>query len=228
MPRVYSRLELCMYYANVFGAMLPNGTYFDSDSGIALAFGRNSISDSDLPSIRELFDLVYDRSDIATIKHLDAQKFDPGKPNEYIARKVLHCIQTWHKPVAAQWELCVAIFQMYGEQSLVSAINDGNLICLWPRPYMDRYSSLDVLNDAHAVFSKPSRQYTYPLLLAHDLHMPRVYMLAEKKWINPIVVYDSITRSFDPKSVQKMTTNPARWYSYEFRARVHHLIHGLV
>jgi len=226
---MYSGAKLWMYYANIFGTMPPNGSaHLDSDSAIALAFGRNSIPDHDLPSVKKILDRQFPKSHLEMIKYLDAQGFDPGEPNYHIAQTILFYIETGHKPVAAQWELCIALFQMYGNHRLASVMNENRLVCLWPRTGMDRHSSLDVLNDAHAIFSKPSRQCSHPLLIAHDLHMPRVYMLAKRKWINPIVGFKNITRSFDPKSVQKMTTSPARWYWYEFRARAHHLIHGLV
>ena len=203
----------------------------DSDGAVALTFGRNSISDQDISLVRKLFEGVCDRSHLATIKRLSDQGFDPGTPNHQIAEMIeayLSMYRIVDAPVFAQWELCVALFQMYGEQWITRTFSEQRLFCLWPRPGMDNYHSLHVLDDAYEADQKRQRPMNHPLLLAHDLHMPRVYMLARKRWDTPIVGCKTITRTFDPKSVQKITTNPMQWYWYEARARVHHKLHGLV
>ena len=226
----YPEWRLWMYYANVFGAMSPNGMLLDSDGAVALAFGRNSIPDCDLSSVRSL-DQVRGESYLATIKRLSDQGFDPGTPNQKIAETIkgyLSMYRIVNASVFAQWELCVALFQMYGEQWITRTFSEQRLSCLWPRPNMENYRSLHVLDDAYKADRKRQRPMNYPLLLAHDFHMPRVYMLARKIWDCPIVVRKTITQSFDPKSVQKMTTTPLQWYSYEAHARVHHLLHHWV
>ncbi|MEK7082762.1 MAG: hypothetical protein AAB972_01205, partial [Patescibacteria group bacterium] len=209
MPTVYSSMKLWTYYANILKGMPPNGTIFDSDHAIALAFGRNSIPDYNLPSICRTFHDTYHASDLPMIQHLNDQEFDPGKPNRHIAQFIGYYIEKCHKPVFAQWELAVALSQMCKKEWVASAIEEKKLVCLWPHADIKGYNSFHVLNDADAYqYHEGQKQYNRPLLLAHDLHMPRVYMLARHIWTNPIVGFESITRSFDPKSVQKMTTSP--------------------
>ena len=224
----YLQWKLWMYYANIFGTMPPNGTPRESGYAVALAFGRNSIPDQNLQSM--VCKKVYRphvTAHLATIAYLNHEGFDPGKPNRHIANCIKNYVEDYRRPVAAQWELCIALFQIYGEQWVRSAINNSRLFCLWPRPNMNAYRSLHVLEDAYNVLStvQPQRR---PLLIAHDLHMPRVYMLARKLWTNPIIGFKTITRSFDAQSVQKQITSPLCWYGYEFRARAHHLLHHWV
>ena len=221
---IYPDWKLWMYYANVFGTMPTNGTPRDSDWAVALAFGRNSILDRSLDQMvcKKVYHR-YQKADLAAMARLDHEGFDPGDPNCHIANFIEHYIENYRRPVAAQWELVVALYQIYGEQWVTSAIKESLLFCLWPHPGMKAYRSLDVLADAHRVW--PLHR---PLLIAHDLHMPRVYMLARKMWDNPIVGCKTITRAFDQKSVQRQTTTPAQWYWYECCARLHHKVYGLV
>ena len=214
-----------MHYANVFGTMPTNGGWIDSDGAVALAFGRNVIPDNQLHRVREILDKSCSGSHLAMLQYLaNNQKFDHGRPNRQIASVVRDYILIRCQPVAVQWELAVTLLQSFGERWISNLLGEKKLFCLWPKSGQNSYCPKEVLEDARSVLPKMQQ----PTLLAHDLHLPRVYMLARKIWDRPIVGYKTITRSFDFQSVQKMTTTPTQWYWYESRARVHHLLHHWV
>lgn len=216
--------------------MPPNGTCSDSDAAVALAFGRNSVPDSELSNIEIFFKETclcresIQEAHLDVIMYLDDLGFDSGEPNYEIAHYIESYIEIYRKPVVAQWELAIALFQIYGKERVKSMIDQFRLIPLWPDLSQNKYGSVHVLRNAYKVFRTLtlSKPYVKPLLIAHDLHMCRVYMLARNIWACPIVAFKHITRVFDFKSVQKQTQDPLRWYAYEFCVRAHHLIHDLV
>lgn len=194
-----------------------------------MAFGRNSIPDKDLASVRRMREK--EGSDFAAIKKLAACGFKGGTPNEKLAQTVLHCIAMNNLPAIVQWEIAVVLLQThlqkYGEQWLEQAMTVKKFFILWPRPEQTSYRTREVLDDALTVMRHNGWQI--PLLLGHDLHLPRIYMLARKMGLQPIVAFDSIIRSFDSGSVQPPTSSLWRWLmTYEPWARMHHLLHGWV
>ena len=223
----YPEWKSWMYYANIFGAMPRNGECADSDGAVALTFGRNDIPDNQLHRVREILDKNYSGSHLAMLQYLannNDQVFNPGQPNREIADVIDLYILAYRRPVAAQWELAVALVQIYGERWVANILGEQKLFCLWPRPGQKSYRSKEVLEDARNILPKMK----YPILFAHDLHLPRVYMLARKIWDRPIVGFPAITRRFDRKSVQLGTTAALPWYCREALGRAHHILNGWV
>ena len=204
--------------------MSPNGNAQDADCGIALAFGRNSIPDKNLALVRDIRE--NERSDFATIKKLATGTFKAGAPNKAIGDKARLCILLHDLPMIVQWEVAVVLFQKYPDW-VEHWIVTKKLFCLWPQPEQNSYRAHEVLEDALRIIIQ--HRWHSSLLLAHDLHMPRVYMLARKFGLNPIVGFTRITDSFDPNSVKPMTSHDWRWIlTYEPWVRIHHLLHGWV
>lgn len=232
----YPISTLWMHYVDVFnllGQMPINGTTFDADCAIALSFGRNSVQDYKLSDIRNAFE-TFEKNSVTTIDYVNRSHFDPGLPNNEIARTGL-----WRTierqipiPLLAQWEICVSIYQeriySYGEQAAIRWTQNQHVVqklfCLWPPPNRLAYRTIEVLEDAFRI----TQEYGWkrPILLAHDYHMPRVAMLARHFWPEFIIGFPTITCAFDPNSIQPMTTSASAWFSYEIKGRVHHLVYG--
>lgn len=229
----YPTSTLWMHYFDVFNlldGMRVNGNISDADCAIALSFGRNSVPDYSLSDIRNSFAMLKEDS-VATIDHINRSGFNPGLPNIEIARKGLWDIVDKGIPLLAQWELCVSIYQQrihfYGKQAIDSWMRHVALqkfFCLWPWPNRLAYRTIEVLEDAFKITQK--KGWKRPILLAHDYHLPHVAMLARHFWPEFIIGFPTITRAFDKKSVQPMTTCSRRWYEYEFKARAHHFLYG--
>jgi len=224
----YSKSALWIHYADVFnllGGMPVNGSPRDADCAIALSFARNSIPDNRLSHTRSLSD-CFKGDNLGTIKHINnaySEEFDPGQPNNDIALKSMFCVDKYGTPLLAQWEICMARYQQSGAQWMTDALANQKLFCLWP-PNRPAYRSIEVLEDAYRITQE--KGWKRPLLLAHDYHMPRVAMLAQHFWPEFIIGFPTITRTFDPKAVQMMTTSARRWYEYEIKSRGHHLLYG--
>lgn len=226
--KTYPTGYLWRHYWNVFGTLTHNGTPSDADCAIALAFGRNTLSDRELPIVRRDHDNILDKAhaDDIHIRQLDHKGFNPGSPNGHIAEAVYMSIHEYNLAVAAQWEVVVAVFLECGPSWVAWALDTQKLICLWPHPEQTTYPSHEVLDDALSYL--PSQSFIHPLLIAHDLHMPRVYMLAAKRWQCPVVGYQTITRAFDQGAVQAQASKSSRRYRYEALCRIHHFYHRWV
>ncbi|MDZ4299586.1 MAG: hypothetical protein U1A26_01585 [Candidatus Sungbacteria bacterium] len=212
------------HYINIFGGMPSNGRPGDTHCGIGLAFGRNSIPDKDIALVRRMREK--EGSDFSAIKKLAACGFKGGVPNNEIGGVVTLFILGFNLPMIVQWEIGVVLFQKY-RGATEHLIASKKLFILWPRPGQASYRTREVLQDAMAIMRENG--WNSPLLVAHDLHMPRVFMLARKLGVQPIVGFKSITRDFDPKSVQPPTSSLWRWLlTYEPWGRIHHLLHGWV
>lgn len=226
--KTYSTRRLWMHYADVFGLLggMPiNGSPLDGDCAIALAFARNSIPDNRLPDVRNFYDVF--KQNIETMDHISHpyfSGFDPGEPNNDIAKRAYACIMTYGIPTIMQWEISMSLYQQQGEAWVKNRFAHQELFCLWPPVNRPAYRTIEVLEDAFEITQK--KGWKRPLLLAHDCHMPHVAMLAQYFWPEFIIGFPTITRTFDPKAIQPMTTSPRRWYEYELKARCHHLVYG--
>lgn len=224
----YSKSALWIRYADVFnllGGMPVNGSPSDADCAIALSFGRNNVPDNRLPDVRDLFDDLQGNNleTIERIGHAYFGDFDPGLPNVHIAQHSALCMIKFNIPLLAQWEIPMAMYQRSGIQWMTNALANQKLFCLWP-PNRPAYRSIEVLEDAYRITQE--KGWKRPILLAHDYHMPRVAMLARHFWPEFIIGFPTITRTFDPKAIQLMTTSPRRWYEYEIKSRSYHFLYG--
>lgn len=224
--RTYPTSALWMHYFDVFnllGQMPINGSPYNADCAIALAFGRNSVPDDRLPNIRSFYDVF--KQDIETMDHISHpyfSGFDPGQPNYEIAQIAEVCIVSYDIPLITQWEIAMSLHQQRGLAWVQNRFAHQELFCLWPPVYRPAYRTLDVLEDAFRITQE--KKWKRPVLLAHDYHMPRVAMLARHFWPEFIIGFPAITRAFDVKSVQPMCASAQRWYKYELKGRMHHLL----
>lgn len=227
--RAYPMGYLWRRYWNVFATLTPNGTPTDADCAIALAFCRNSVPDRKLPLIRNVLhndEASETDRDIKTMQSLSDMRFAPGIPNYDIAKVVYSCIQEHCLIMAAQWEIVYALFKLFGSSWTNQTLISHRLFCLWPHSGNTHYRTYEVLD--HSLHFLPPNNFTHPLLVAHDLHLPRVYMLAAKRWQSPVVGFQTITRAFDKKSVHKQGTSYSTWCLYEALCRIHHFFHRWV
>lgn len=220
----FSRVQEWYYYANIFSGIPQNGAPEDAQCGIALAFGRNSVPDKDLASVRAMREK--EGSDFAAIKKLAACGFDAGTPNKEIGHAVRMSILVQDLPMIVPWEIGVVLFKRYGDW-VEHWIASKKLFILWPQPSQKSCPTKEVLEEAISIMRENG--WHDPLLIGHDLHVPHVYMLARKLGLDPIVGFKSVTQAFDPNSVQPATSSRWRWLlTYEPWVRVHHTLHAWV
>lgn len=226
---VYPTSTLWMHYLdvfNLFGQMPINGSPYDADCAIVLSFGRNSIPDDRLLNVRNFYD-AFKQDDAETMDHIDHpyfSGFDPGWPNHEIAQRAEVCIVAYGIPLIAQWEISMSLYKENGAAWVKNRYAHQELFCLWPPVGRSAYRTIEVLEDAFKITQQ--KGWKRPLLLAHDYHMPRVAMLAQHFWPEFIIGFPAITRAFDPKSVQPMTTSAFKFSIYELKARAHHFVNG--
>lgn len=229
---VYPTSTIWLHYADVLylsGPMPINGNPYDADCAIALSFWRNSIPNHRLADVRNFYE-AFKHNDEETMDHISHpyfSGFDPGEPNYEIAIKCRQIVEWYYGsciPLIVQWEIAMSLCQQQGEAWVKNRYAHRELFCLWPPVGRSAYRTIDVLEDVFTI----TQEYGWkrPLLLAHDYHMPRVAMLARHFWPEFIIGFSTITRKFDPKSVQPSCASARQWYRYEAKARVHHLLHG--
>lgn len=197
------------YFSNTPG-LYPTGNLFEADVIVAAAFGRNTIPDKSLAAVN--FIRKNHDSDFHAIKRLATDGFDPGKSNVDIADICFYLSEKLKLPVIVQWEIAAAFDLKWFE------LNQDNIHCVWPYP-KTYFSTVDFVKEALLTMKEFS--WRNPILIAHDYHISRVFMLFRKQQVSPIVTTFRIN-SFDKYSVQLWTRNFFLWQLREIIVRIHH------
>lgn len=188
-----------------------------ADVILGLAFGRNTIPDSEQHEIIKLHEQS-NGFDYLTIAKLKENNFDPGLPNLELATICQKLSDQFNLPLVIQWELATALDDSWLQKNM------EKVICIWP-PSPKYFGTPDVLRSMLTTLMK--KYWFHPLLVAHEHHLPRAYLTLANFNLQPIVVSPHAS-SFDPLSVQPWTRNKTKWKTRELRVRMHHLVLNLV
>ena len=196
-------------------AILPSGK---NDSVLVQAFGRDSIRDKELISIREHREEL--QSDDAMMEYLDTIDFQPGPSNEALADEIdrqLHLQDTPEQIV--QWEVAYALRSSHPE---VYSIYRNYIHILWP--HSGFYPTHEVKRDS--VKTMDQLGLHNPKELAHGDMMVRALGILNKLGVVADPVVADIP--FDALSTQSHVRSERAWVPRETLARVEHVVRGRV
>ncbi len=204
-----------------------------SECVIALAYGREAISDKNLNAY--IYDLLkpaprqYQLNAVEAFEELQQRRFDPGVANKNLAKMVVDRSYTiqghWHsrKWLIVQWEIAYAIW-LRGEdwQRL-----EGQTVVLWPTLNHDGYRARNVLEDAKQKMK--ILNCSSALIIAAPPMRLRTRLLARKLKIeSQIFRFGEGLEVFSPTSVQWQTRGEVRAYTWELLSAAHHLLNGWI
>jgi len=219
----FDRLKNVGSYMNVWPGTFPpathqNRTIGTNDSVLVQAFGRNTITDKELPTIRDSAERHADAR--VVFEQLDRQAFDPGDSNRVLADAVDVKLQldTVIEPLI-QWEVAFALWQ----KDPVKYDQFNNYIhVLWP--HSDFYPTYEVKRDSVEIMDRLGMHN--PLELAHQDMMVRALGILARLGVEADAY--AVDVPFDPHSVQAQTRGAGPWVVRETLTRAEHLVRGRV
>ena len=224
-------MNIWLRYFVFWLGMEPIGDPKEADIVIVQAFGRNSFIDDKLFEVRRIFDEA--GSDLIAIKKLQKMKFadkktffDPGISNRILVHQCGTLVERYNIPAIVQWEIAAA-FDPHWYWAYVNKI-----FCIWPSNKPGEYFSTHDLNK-QAIEIMKQKGFRRPIVLAHNMHMTRAFLVTEKLLKENFDESSAIVAFkgpdfFDPDSVQWFTTNKYFWLFREGLTRIHYLLKGWV
>lgn len=213
------RLKMIMSYANVLPGTFPPSSYAIkplgvNDTVLVQAFGRDSITDEELPLVRD--ERLKLSSDDEMMRHLEITHFNPGPSNESLADEVDRQLQS-NNPTEQiiQWEVAYAL---YANHPSVYGRYRQYLHILWPR--RDFYPTYEVT--AHSIDVMDEYGLYNPKELAHGDMMVRAIGIINK--LGSIADPVDVEVPFDPESTQPHVRNKWPWAVREVLARSEHVL----
>ncbi len=211
-------------YANFLPGSFPPGSWpapriAHHDVMLTQAFGRNSITEAELPIVHEAREAG--RSDEEMFDWLAQQDFDPGISNRDLAGVIANDLrdETTHREHVLQWEVAYALY--ISEPALYARFRKYLHVLFPPNgkypTYRVKADSIKQM-DAHGLM--------HALELAHqDMAVRSVGILRQQGvWTDLAPAHIR----FDPDSTQPWTRNPLFWTGREFLARGEHVLNGRV
>lgn len=219
MPEI-SNIALWFNYMTCWRGLPEIGDPQKAHVVIVQAFGRNSYPDSEVHSIRELWEGC-GRNDLTAVKKLRSLNFDPGKSNISLALECMEIMDKYGIPGIVQWEIAVAFPEEWYYR------NADRIVCLWPPKGKGNYfSTWDVKILTYKIMNQ--RQWAIPIEVAHKRQITRAYLIVRKIMGKKVVVLPQKTTVFDPQSVQLWVRAWYLWLPREILTRLHHLYKGWV
>lgn len=202
----------------------PRGNPEDADCVFGLAFGRNSIPDSDLWRVGAEWEQHWLFDDWSTRHALLKRRFDPGQANVSLAHDAVWYAEKYNIPrLILQWEIYVALPTEWFQK------HPGRASAIWPPAHFVKYwNSRDVATEGLEMMKRRGFRFRRPALLMHKWHALRSYLLVRPILGKNLIVLPQGTECFDPKSVQPHTTSREEWLKRDWLARGHHIVNGLV
>ena len=222
---VKERNQFRLAYANVVPGSFPSRRWYEpafghNDVTLTQAFGRNSITDAELPE-----QVVQRRataaSDEAAFVSLSRDDFDPGESNYSLAEEASTQLQdpTRNLDQIMQWEVAYALWET--EPEVFHAYRPA-IHVVWPTS--DFYPTHEVKADSIAVMKE--KGLFNPYEFAHPDMMIRAAAILSKQGVQADVLPRDIP--YDPDSAQPWTRDRSAWMPREFAARAEHLLRGRV
>lgn len=185
------------------------------DALFVQAFGRDSLTDDELPSVREL--RSRHTTDVDALDELIAMDFAPGPSNKALAKYIKTYTETAGVETIAQWEVAVALRQSdrdwYDRYS--SAIH-----VLWPENSF--YPTYDVTKDSIAKLAQ--RRLYFPIELAHGAMLARAEAIIRRQGIVADLPEHPLAVPYDPMSTQRWVHDRSSWWPRELATRAHHVL----
>ncbi|MDN5275790.1 MAG: hypothetical protein JWN33_439 [Candidatus Saccharibacteria bacterium] len=216
------RIAMAMSYANVSPGSFPPSPYRVTPMGkndvvLAQAFGRDSITDSELVSIRDMRQRLGNDDDM--MGYLDGTHFIAGPSNDALADEINKQLLSGPAEQIIQWEVAYALWHNH---PATYQTYRHYLHILWP--HTGFYPTYEVKSDSVAVMDNVGLYN--PKELAHKDMMVRALGILNKRGIiaDPLVV----DVPFDPGSTQPHVRNSKAWVRREALARGEHILRGRV
>jgi len=217
------RLTHLVSYINVIpGAFPPTGfrsrAIGVNDSLLIQAFGRNSVPDKELSTIRDKN--IHAESDFEMFAYLDHIGFDPGDSNRALADVIDEQLNREEviEPIG-QWEPMYALWQKNSEKYRQY---QNYFHLLWP--HSNFYPTYEVKADSIAIMDQLG-MYN-PLELAHQDMIVRALAILARFGVDADALVGDIP--FDPSSVQAQTRGKGPWVVRETLTRVEHILRNRV
>lgn len=215
------RAQFKLAYANVIPGSFPSrfwhqSPFANNDVTLTQAFGRNTITDAELPEMVVEKRTQY-RTDEETFRALLAEDFDPGESNYALADTIAIQLQdpTVNIEQVMQWEPGYALWEVYPE---LFHANRPAIHIVWPTS--DFYPTHEVKADSVAVMKRIGLFNPYEF--AHPDMMIRATGILGKLGVQADVLARDIP--FDEASAQPWTRGAAAWTPREFAARAEHVL----
>lgn len=217
----HSRIQQIKRYVDVRPGSLLDKTpapyqLGTNDSLLVQAFGRNSITDKELPTVRKLYDDTADRDDVRMWAVLDGMSFDPGISNQKLADIVSTQLSTDAviEPII-QWEAAYALWK----QDAGKYERYKNYIhTVWPKS--DFYPTYEVKHDSVKIMDIVGLYA--PRELAHPDMLIRAVAILRKLGVEADPVVADIP--YDKRSVQTQARGPMPWTIRETATRLEHIL----
>lgn len=213
------KLKSVISYSNVTPGTFPPKPYHinpisDNDITLVQAFGRDSVTDEELISIRTMQEKLKDNDTM--MAYLDSTHFLPGPSNEALADTVAEQLFA-SKPIeqAVQWEVTYAL---YKNHPIVYKKYSNYIHTLWP--HSGFYPTYEVKEDSVAIMDKIGLYNAQEL--AHPDMMARAVGILEKLGIQPDPLLADIP--YDPESTQPHVRSAGKFLGREALARVEHVL----
>lgn len=205
-------------YLNILPATFPASPYHiapigENDITLVQAFGRDSITDDELVTIRDMQEQLGD--DTAMMAYLDSINFEPGPSNNALADRVATQLLAAPIEQALQWEVAYALYK--GHRAVYDAYKNYTHT-LWP--HSGFYPTYEVKQDSVAVMDRFGLYNAEEF--AHRDMMARAVGILEKLGVQPDPVLADIP--YDPESTQPHVHSARTFMGREALARVEHIL----
>lgn len=212
-------LQLWLRYPLCWLGLKRLGRYDDAEAIIALAFGRQKVTDENLGQVA-IFRQRFGQANGANHQAIDAlcQKgFDPGRLNYKLATEVQKTMARGRRSCYLQWEVAAALDPDWYQ------LNWRWIKVIWPQPGSIELSARDLLLAIKDEVAK--RQEKSAAIIAHQGMIVRAALLVKRQLgLEPIIPEQDVAE-FDRDSVQPWTRRRRSWLWRETRCRIHHLLH---
>lgn len=211
-------------YLNVMPGSFPStswasGDYALNDVTLTQAFGRNTITDKELPIVEAV--RAHAQNDEEAMEYLDAIGFDPGDSNRALAAGIAEQLQNPDTVIEqiTQWEVVYALRQTQPE---LYERYGRYIHSLWPKGNF--YPTYAVKADSIAVMDEIGAYN--PIEFAHPDMMVRARAILGRQGVWADILAADIP--FDARSVQAQVRGPLPWTVREAATRVEHVLFNRV
>lgn len=219
-----NRLRDFMSYLDARPGKFPPGNwprppFGHNDVTLTQAFGRNSLTDGELPLISH--NRALSETDEEMLSLLNHDGFEAGASNEALAEVIAGQLSDPAVIIeqVVQWEVAFALWQKYPE--LYARCREA-IHVTWPHPGARAYRTFEVKEDSRDIMEKIGLYNAYEF--AHPDMMIRARLILRKLGIEADILAADIPFPFDPDSKQYQTRSSGAWFGREILTRAEHVL----